>query len=493
MNDIYKRITKRGQFILGPSSVDHFESWKRIEIGGSMRLTAHPDLNILQKTDGAGSLTLIGYIIDPDSPFSDDQTLLENLFIRLSKNTDYFEITKNYAGRWVLIIETGDRLILFHDPAGLRQVYYCGIDCCGDVWCASHPGLIADILGFRPDKEAIDFIESFSRKNNEYWWPGDSSHYKEIRHLLPNHYLDLKTASPVRYWPTGGHRELYPEDAIESVSNTMSGLMKIAANRFDLALGLSSGLDSRVVLACSREIRHEISYYNAIFSGMKLDHADIVVPRRLLSKLNMEIKSVESFATAPDMAFLKIFRENVPFAHEMRALRMQANLFSFDLSKVAVTGSILEVGRCFYRVPGRKVKGYDLAMLTGMGDHPFARRHFEAWLEGIRDHYNYKVLDLFYWEQRIGRWFAMNCLEFDIAWLDVFVPCNSRQVLVDLLSVDERYRVPHKYILFQGLIRKMWPDLLCEPISPHKMKKGRFELVTRAVKRALRPMGLAVY
>ncbi len=487
MNNIYGRIKGRGQFILGPSYVDHLDSWKKVEIGGSARLTAHQDLNIAQVTDGSNSATLIGYIIDPGNPLADNRVILENLLFRLSKNNKLFDITNNYGGRWILVISTGDKLILFHDPAGLRQVFYCG-NYGGEVWCASHPGLIASILGLQPDKEAVDFIESFARTTREYWWPGDSSHYKEIRHLLPNHYLDLKKVSSVRYWPTGGHNELSLDAATESLSGTLSGLMKIAAQRFDLTLGLSSGLDSRVVLACSREIRHKITYYNGRLSGLKPDHPDIVVPRRLMSRLNLDIKNVESLTTIPDAAFLEIYRDNIPFAHEIRAPRMQANLSSFNLGKVAVLGNIFEVGRCFYRLPRREVKDHDLAGLAKMGNHPFARRHFGAWLDGIREHYNFNVLDLFYWEQRIGRWFAMNCLEYDIAWLDIFLPCNSRQVLVDFLSVDERYRVPDKYLLFKQLILKMWPDVLSEPINPHKTKNHRIKDLTAAMKRILRPL-----
>ncbi|MDH5487513.1 MAG: hypothetical protein OEY53_08405, partial [Gammaproteobacteria bacterium] len=37
-----------------------------------------------------------------------------------------------------------------------------------------------------------------------------------------------------------------------------------------------------------------------------------------------------------------------------------------------------------------------------------------------------------------------------------------------LLGVDERYRRDPNYLLFQRAIQKAWPELLSEPINPHR-------------------------
>ena len=107
-----------------------------------------------------------------------------------------------------------------------------------------------------------------------------------------------------------------------------------------------------------------------------------------------------------------------------------------------------------------------LARLQSMGQNEFAMRYFSEWLQGLSNVHNVKVLDLFEWEQGHGNWLAMTQLEFDSAWRDIFTPYNCRNVLTTMLSVDEKYRKAPNYELFLALIRKLWPETLCEPINP---------------------------
>jgi hypothetical protein len=122
--------------------------------------------------------------------------------------------------------------------------------------------------------------------------------------------------------------------------------------------------------------------------------------------------------------------------------------------------------------------------VTGM-EHSFAEIHFSNWVENLGEHFEYKILDLFYWEQRIGSWFANNCLEFDSAWRDIFIPYNSRKLLVDMLAVNEIFRKGPDYYLYKRLMKKMWPEVLSEPINPTTKQKGLREYM-RAIRRRLK-------
>jgi hypothetical protein len=102
-----------------------------------------------------------------------------------------------------------------------------------------------------------------------------------------------------------------------------------------------------------------------------------------------------------------------------------------------------------------------------MGANEFAIKSFESWLSGLGEIYNYHVLDMFEWEQGHGNWLAMCQLEFDIAWKDLFTPFNCRRLLINFLSVNEKYRSYPKFELYRNLIMKLWPELLNVPINPH--------------------------
>ena len=115
------------------------------------------------------------------------------------------------------------------------------------------------ILNLQIDNDVVHFIDSYEfRRNEEYWWPGDSSPYKEVNHFLPNHYLNLETGLVKRYWPTGDLYELSLNEAKEQISVTLKSLLRSALNRFDLTLSITECWDSRVILAACKEISHKI-------------------------------------------------------------------------------------------------------------------------------------------------------------------------------------------------------------------------------------------
>jgi hypothetical protein len=115
----------------------------------------------------------------------------------------------------------------------------------------------------------------------------------------------------------------------------------------------------------------------------------------------------------------------------------------------------------------------------------FASRAFENWLASADDIFNINIYDLFYWEQRCGRWLSNNCLVFYMAWQEVFFPFNCRSLLIDLLSVSDEYRMPEDYGFFREIVRNMWPDLLSEPINP-KPQRGFLQRIGSKVKKILR-------
>jgi hypothetical protein len=475
----------RSQFVLGPHFIDEFESWKRIRIDDSMCLTVHPSLLTSQTFYQDKSITLLGFVLDPDHPEANDSDIINSLVQSFSSFRDLFERTTKLGGRWILIVDDGHEIVLFHDVVGLRQVFYTDVHQIRDIWCASQPGMIAGMLDLQMDGEAVEFIKGIWSSYKEYWVPGDGSLYKEIRHLMPNHYLNLKTGQSYRYWPDKNLDPLSLDEAIEKISGTLTGLMQSASNRFDLALALSAGWDSRLVLASCKGIRHRISYYSIIRPGMPRSHSDIKVPSRLLSRLGLKHDIIEC---PPELSseFVEIFNKNVPFAHDVVPPRMQALLDYYKHRKVAVTGGVSEVARCHYRLPeSQQLTVSTLPQLSSMariGDHPFAMRLFEKWLVGLGEVYNLDVLDLFMWEQDFGNWLAMLLLEFDIAWQDIFTPFNARSLLLDLLSVDEQYRRPPKYELYRRLMVNLWPEVLCEPINPHKKKKKGLRSIRRQSK-----------
>jgi len=471
-----EKLLYRNQFVLGPSFVEELTSWKRIKVNGSIHLTIHPDLNAYQAIYENKSITLLGFILDPDNPQASDSDIINDLIHELFSCDTFIERTYRFGGRWILIVNDGKEIRLFNDAAGLRQVFYTDTLQTKDLWCASQPRIVAEMLHLQLDKDAVDFIDSFEfRKNQEFRLPCYSSPYKEIKHLLPNHSLNLKTGLCQRYWPDKPLQNIPFNESLEKISGTLQALLKSALNRFDLALSITAGWDSRLVLASSKEISNKVSYMTVRQISMPEGHADIRIPSMLFSKLGLKYDIVKSSYIIND-EFIKVFKKNTSLAHYIYAPDAQAILEYNGQKKVAVTGSVSEIGRWSVRENLKKsrkeeVTAQDLSMLQKMGKNQFAINCFENWLSGVGELHNVHILDLFDWEQGHGTWLAMCQLEFDIAWKDLFTPFNCRNLLINMLSVKEKYRKPPKYLLYEKLILNLWPEVLSVPINPHKKKR----------------------
>jgi hypothetical protein len=273
--------------------------------------------------------------------------------------------------------------------------------------------------------------------------------------------------------------------AVKRISATLRGLMAAANNRYDLALGLTAGLDSRLVLAASRDICNEMRFVSVRQKHLSDDYADLTIPAELLSKLGLRHEIIDG-SIEPDKEFLQIFRNNVPFAHEDAYASDACAIRAFNDNRlVAVTGSASEVARAYLRLPRSEMNGISaerIAQLEGMGSHPFAVKAFQRWLSGITDCHGIHLLDLLTWEVGSGNWLSTTQLEFDIAWRDIFTPYNCRRLLADMLSVREFYRSEPAYKLYMELISNLWPDVLSVPVNPQYNTEQKFSLL-RAVRR----------
>lgn len=460
-----------GQFMLGPPFATHFAGQQEISIDGALKLTAHPDLACTRATDGQRTLTLVGHILDPLAPAASNVDILKKLLAGFSSIDELVKSTGRLGGRWIIIATNGEERFLFNDALGLRQVFYTNPADTGSLWAMSQPGIAAEQLGLHLDPQAIAFSESQTfRSDPENRWPGEASPFKGLKHLLPNHWLNVDTGKSQRYWPLGPVKHMEPEAAIEKLTVLLPGMIRTVAQRFDLVLGITAGLDSRLVLAAARDMKDKLSFVTVQQGGMSYDHADLTVPRGLLERLGLphEVICAQQSMT-PD--FSQAFKRSVLNAHDHYGPDAEAILQRFSRTKAVLTGSGAEVGRCSFRkeLPWsdrRTITPAHLARLQRMDGQPFAMRHFAKWLEDAHPRHNVKLLDLFEWEQGHGNWLAMTQLEFDIAWRESITPYNCRDVLTTLLGVDERHRRAPDYALFRRLIERLWPEVLQEPINP---------------------------
>jgi hypothetical protein len=442
----------------GTSADTHFD------VGASLVLTVTPPFPVSRVRDGARSLCLLGYALDPVNPERDDEQVLRALLAETRDANDVVRACSDLGGRWAALYEDPDRTLLFHDAGGLRQVFFG--EAGGALWCGSRSHSLARRLELEPSQSAAGFIASteFDSMDGGRWWPGYGTSFAELDRLLPNHALDLRSGESFRYWPEERLPEISFEAAVRKIAADLRGTLSATAARFDPTFLVTAGRDSRSILACSRSVCRDLTYV----SIGEPDDKDVTVPRRLLAKAGLENHRV-SLDGLPTDEFWRRYLVDAPFAERSYAATAEAVAPYLGKDRVAIVGSVAEVARSYYASrlePGTPVDAAALAGVTHMGLHPFASAEFEKWLDSVPAFRDSGVdpLDLFYWEQRVGSWLANWIGDYDLIWWDCVVPYNSRSLLAAALGIPAEHRV-RGFEWQRRVIEIEWPELLEVPFN----------------------------
>jgi len=448
--------------------------WRHLDLGHDLKLSVNPELEIEQVARADKKLTAIGNLLDSLAPEKSNQEIIAELIDGADDIDALTRATGHYGGRWILMASFGDRKYIFNDALGLRQIFYSDPRITGALWVVSQPGLAEKFLHLEMDEEAEKFLDSYNARTRvEFRWPVDTTAFRGLTHLLPNRYLDLNTGLRHRHWPYAPIGTMTTKDAEAFLEQRMSNLMRAAAARYPLAMGITAGIDSRLVMAMYKDISDKIDFLTVRQGQMPDDHPDITIPEKLCEQLGLKRVVVKA---KPSMSadFAKLFKDNVYMATDIYGQDAEAILNKLHREKATVTGSGGEMGQCFFRnrVARNKYNGplsaEELAKIQNHAGEPFAIKHIQTWLDEAGNRHDVKLMDLFYWEHSHGNWLAMTQAQFDIAWREIFTPYNCRDVLQAFLSVDEKDRIRPHLTLYKNLIARSWPELLDQPINPHK-------------------------
>ena len=472
----------RRQFLLGPIDSIGLQGWRRQRVTEDHHLSVHPDLELTHVSDGEKSLTLLGFILDPENPSQDNTGILQELLHEDWKNGNPAMLTARFGGRWAMVVHDRTRTIIFHDATGMRQVYYGTTIVEGQVhvYCGSQPGLIAETLKLSLDAEAVDYIRSKGNNDLEvYWIPGHSSQYSQIRALLPNHLLDLKTGTTLRYWPTEKLEPVVYQHAVDEGLRQLRGLMTSARRRYALAIAMTAGWDSRLMLALTAEFAAQVHFFTLVYPGSGKDSRDVRVPNRLLKRLKLKHHLI-GYPKRIDDSFRNILKRNSSSIHVAYCADAQAMHDLYPSDRVCVTGDVAEIVKNYHgnSNPGTdNISACDLARLSKIGDHPFGIAALQSWISSVVNSHGIGILNLFCWEQMAGRWQAHIRSEYDIVQ-ESFAPLNCRNLLVVLLGANESHRSAPGFELFRQIIQNSWSEVLAVPINPPERASLKQSIIT---------------
>jgi hypothetical protein len=458
-----RRLVYRRQFLLTRQQVRELADWNQVQMD-DYYLYAHPDLEVTRKERKGGLVLLIGYIFDPRHPA---QTNEENVRDILSRANDFAELInalKPYTGRYAMIYRNETSCFILHDAYGVREIYYCTQK--NRVICGSQPNLVSEYseprLQTTNDEKILRFYKyEMKPVRLGRLWVGDETYYQDIKHLMPNHCLDIKTLKATRYWPNKRLETMDLPKAVQLSCDFLKGAMSAVTTRYKVMMAVTAGYDSRSLLAASRDVRDRVYYFINKEPPMNERTVDIRVPREMLNKLGIPFHIHD--VTGPiDEEFKTIFLNNTFWAIEKPLPTIYNVYFKNHQDKINLLG-LGEIGRVYYGDSPPHLDGYYLARSLKYRRSGYAVAQCEKWLreaKGIAESYNFDIMKLFLWEFLIANWGAIGNSESDIA-IEEFDPYSSHYILEILLSVDQE-----QGDIFKGMFKEMWPELLCFKLNP---------------------------
>lgn len=463
------RLLYRRQFFLSPRYIENLPAWKRVKINENYFLTIHPDLDSIHIQKDNTQVIALGFLLDPYNPDYNDEQIINNL---LEKSDAFQSLVKNtyhLSGRWIIIYINNNDVQLFHDAAGSRQIFYCFHE--SGVWCASQPHTIAQELDIAKsdNPDLLKFINSKEFEEDEHCMVGDGTLYDNIYHLMPNHSLSLNERKTTRYWPDKPIPKLSIEEASDKIAELFVELYESANNRFDLMQSVTAGVDSRALLAASKNVSKDIAYFIQKFDKLNRFSPDIRVPKKYLPKLGLDfhINNCKEY----DDVFEDYLNRNVYMIQSEKKKVLYYNFFKYFQGKVNVSGNIGGIIRhTGYNHFDGDGNAQVLAKLFFAEDKKYVLKAIQKWLDTgvikmVKDN-NIYLKDIFYWEHRGANWIPMFQTELDIA-IEEWNPANCRELIIASFAVspdskDSKERTE----LYKLICEKLWPETLTFPVSP---------------------------
>lgn len=457
--------------------------WEKHKINSSHSLFTHPLLSVSKTNNSNTLLYILGDIFNPFSPKETNQDICNNILSMCENEEHIFQHISQLMGRFVVLIIHEDNYKIFSDALGLKRISYYKLNDTYKI-IASDIQLIKFLdpsIEDNPDPMLQKFLtQELPKVGDGTDWVGNSTPFKNVKHLLPNHLLDIPLKGLCRYWPKEPISQISLSQGIKTISEYLIGAMQAITYRSDISMAITAGLDSRTLFAAilKAEIKN-VDYFIFKDSGLNDNSPDITIGRQMTKDMGKNHTTLDiNYNTShiPD-EFKNTFFNSVYFARE-KGLPIAYDVFYKHYNNKLNICGVGEVGRSSFGTKMNITPKY-MAMLMQHENSKYAQIALSEWLEKSLEtcnSFNIHPLVLLYWEQKLGNWGGVNNAESDIS-INEINPYNSHFVFRNMLGVDQKYRKYDNNRLFLGLIKEMKPELLAYPINPVKIHIKLIKLI----------------
>ena len=408
--------------------------------------------------EGQTECAIFGLAADVVSGENDN--IAEKIVRRCKNIRDVIEYEKNLGGKYILLYKQGEKCYIQGDATCSIPVFYA-IE--GSLVCSSNAQYIVNIKKFCVDDE---YTKIRSCGDISQAMPYDITPYRQIKQLLPNHYLDIGKQASVRFVNSAHkQKEITVEQATQMVCPMIERLLALYMRHYKIYCPITSGRDSRVVLSFLLGSNATFSCYTIKHPEHTDETQDITVPIELCKKIGMKHQLVED-ATIPEALKKEMDILLGEGCYSLRTLRIARTVKEHFGDGAIINGDIIgQIGKCSLHrdIPSCfATPAYFRCKLHNYSNG--AKKQLKLWLDEIKQSgEQIKTFDLFSVENRMGRWAAQTYLIYNVIGqvsLNIF---NSRSIIYVWTAVNRKLR--KKSLLHIGLIERKASDLLGIPFE----------------------------
>ncbi len=434
------------------------KNWKKINCL-SVDIYAHQECNIIDHANDDRRIIVVGDIYAAHGDRS-----VEELLSDLSSNGD-LDALDRLGGRFALFLISAEGVKVFHDPFGSRTIYYAA----NREFClASHAALCAEASGQFISEYSKKFIKSpeYGKRGTVYL-PGDMTMYEAVRCLTPN-CLYEKGRGAYRYWPRRNLSSTSLDQFMAICDEYFTQTAAFLKGKYNVLLGLTGGVDTRGVIAGL--VAKGLNPRLVTWTGGRLPESEKPVVAEMVTHLGLphvymdpankdwgthaiEISKVIDRATGhcrggssltvnmydvagPDTVFVRGYGGEI-----IRGFYNRHRMSAREGYKPVKSIDVVDEFTSIYKTRKVENPSSDFISITRSAMERFVSC---AGYEG--EMYGFDILDLFYWEQRMGVWGANMLNEMDPAVYS-FVGLNSRILYESAFGLPAEYRLGTKLML----------------------------------------------
>lgn len=412
--------------------------------------------NFHQFKDGSKEIIIIGDAVNVLTSSIDFQNLITE-----SCNIDDI-ISKEYylGGKYLIFVRLACDYFLFGDATTSVPIFYNIID---DIVCSFSEYQIAQLQGYEENPE----MDKIRRSGDiSMAMPYDVTVYKEIKQLLPNHYLCLNTKTCHRFLNSSSSQEIIDsKTAAENTINKIKVLSNYYCSLYNPLCPITSGRDSRSVLAFLLKTNPKTKCYTIVHREFNNDTQDIVNPRQIQTRMGFDYVQIED-ENVPDelQAMFDQLLGNKNFSQ--RTLYIAYSILKNFGHVAIINGDIIgQVGKCsLHRNIPESLAGPRYFRCKLHKHSHLALEPLSNWIAEIKESCEkINLFDLFSVENRLGRWAGMENIIYNLLGVNYLNIFNSRSIIYEWTKIAREERM--ESMLHLSLIEKIEPQLLSVPFE----------------------------